>query len=247
MQRKRTGLERWLYRIRYMFVMSIHNKVGHFQAHLDQIALLPDPAPYTIRSMDPKNADDLRAWVEIIADAYGDPSVSSEKAERSLKEHLFLDISDTFFVIDGEYPVGTVSIGTYREKPHVGGICRFAVRKAYQGQGLGKYLRLLGYHIHRERGIRYGEDIISMKREKSIMLVFFCGFRPQHDMRYISYTGALENINFFQRWRIRLKLNRMYREYLEIQNQRFQSNYGGEDKGRQGESENENSGASGRL
>jgi len=241
---KRKGLARLLYRLRYLFVMNIDNKVGHFQAHLEQLARLPDPAPYTVMQMDPDNPEHIQAWMAIIADAYGEVYPNPGVALAVMQKHLFLQVHETVFLCDGEKPIATVSIGTHREKPHVGGMCRLAVSTAYQGQSLGKYMRLLGYHKLYERGIRYGEEIISARRDKSIMMSFFCGFKPQHNMKYISYTGALENINFFQKLRIRWKINRLYREYERIWDQRFRSNYGGLDHPVQwGGKSNEDSGA----
>ena len=109
--------------------MNIDNKVGHFQGHLETVARLPDPAPFTIRSMDTKDPEQIQAWMEIIADAYGESFSDPEAAVAAMKEHLFLNVFETVFLCDGEQPIGAVSIGTYKEKPHVGGLCRLAVRQ----------------------------------------------------------------------------------------------------------------------
>ena len=247
MGKQKSGLARFLYRLRYMFVMNIDNKVGHFQGHLETVARLPDPAPFTVRTMDLADPQQIQDWMEIIADAYGEAFADPQAAVSAMKEHLFLNVFETVFLCDADRPIGAVSIGTYKEKPHVGGLCRLAVREEYQGRSLGKFMRLLGYHTLYDRGIRYGEGIISAKRDKSIMMIYFCGFKPQHNMKYVSYTGHLENINWFQRQRIRRKLERLYREFEQIRDQRFLSNYGAPAADRQEGANHENSGAGGRL
>ena len=89
MTQKNKGLAGVFYKLRYMFVMNIDNKVGHFQGHLECIPRLPDPNPFKVRAMNPAHPEDVRAWMEIIADAYGEVMKNPEDALLAMHEHLF--------------------------------------------------------------------------------------------------------------------------------------------------------------
>lgn len=214
-----------LYRIRYSLVVNIDNKVGCLQANLNRIHRLPDARSYVIREVDINNPAEIKEWINIIEESYGDEKYDHKKAIQQFQNHLFLKDTQTFFIMDKSVPVGTVSIGVYKGKEHIGGIFRIAILKNYQGHGLGKLMLLYGYHQLRERGINYGESIITLKRESSIMLHYSCGFKAQHNMRYISYKGILDNINLIQKLRIKLKLKRMYKIFRRRSDEKLISDY----------------------
>lgn len=222
-------IRRLIYKLRYILVFKIDNKTGYFQADLNLIYRLPELKRFSVMKMDLQNQQHIDAWKEIVSDAYGEEIKDCEREIRRLINHPFLHVTDTILIMEQDKAIATVSLGTYKESPHIGGLLRIAIRSEYQGIGLGKYCVLLGYNILYERGIRYGESIVASQRNSSIMTHYACGFKHQNNMKYITYKGALENINFIQKFRIRLKLDKMYKEYLKKSNERFISNYIGTD------------------
>jgi GNAT superfamily N-acetyltransferase len=167
------------------------------------------------------NREHIGVWADIINDAYDDMHYTEEQAENFFTNHLFLQNLETFLLKIGGSYVATISIGGYKENIQIGGVCRIAVKKAYQGRGIEKLLILYGYAKLKERGIKYGESLIASKRNVSMMAHFGLGFKPQYDMKYISYKGALKNVNSIQKYRLRKRLQNNYKKYLE----NFNNNY----------------------
>lgn len=42
--------------------------------------------------------------------------------------------------MDGEKPIATISIGTFKDNEKIGGDARIAVKKDYKGMGIGSFL-----------------------------------------------------------------------------------------------------------
>jgi GNAT superfamily N-acetyltransferase len=187
--------------------------IVHLQADLGH---LPSPSaidPFHTREMDMESADDLQLWVEIVNEAYDDGPYDLAAARKHIHEHLFLNISNIYFVVDGETPVGTISIGTYKANANVGGDAKIAVKKDYQGHGLGTYMILYGFGEMRKHGLRYAESIISIRRDTSIAIHFRCGFLPQYGRKYCQYKN--QRRFFFIRMFVNLKLRRLYKHYRD--------------------------------
>lgn len=173
----------------------------HVQADLDNILPLPAISSYYNRRIDVNNHNEVSQWVKIVNDAYSDSDINSNQAKQLLVNHHFLNDTESFFVFDGDIPMATVSIGIYKENPEVGGVFRLAVRKDYQNKGLGKYIILLGYHKLKERGIKYGESVISSNRFKSMIVHMKCGMIPQYNPQVVTHKGSNFNKNIIQRFR----------------------------------------------
>ncbi len=219
----------FLYKLRYILYTNIDDKLCYLQADLDSIHRLPDINPFYVRDLDINNETDVSSWVNIVNAAYsiygGELPYTLEKAKDQLVNHLFLLDTKTFFVIDGDQPIATVTAGVFKNNPHVGSIARLAVKPEYQGKGLGKFIILYGYHWLRSEGIRYGESLISSKRDRSIMVHLSCGFRPQLNMGEITWKGGEQNTNYIQRWRLNRKLDKLSAEFFEdMRNGRFANN-----------------------
>lgn len=193
----------------FKYQLNYSRTIVHLHANLDNIPKLQDISPFYVREMDVQNENDLRHWSEIVSNAYQDGVYDSESVHQHFNNHLFLKIIKTYFVMDGDLPIGTISIGSYKTNPNVGGDARIAVKRNYQGLGLGKYLILLGFHRLREMGIRNGESIISIKREKSILLHFHCCFVPQFNRNYIHYQKQKRFLLI--RWLVNFKLKYLYK------------------------------------
>src|SRR5690554_5700931 len=121
--------------LKYCFYYKINEKVGHLQANLNRLHRLPNIVPYNIKEISIHDVKHLEQWIELIADAYGDEKYNIESAKNYFKDHLFLKNIMIYLLFDKRMPIGTISIGIYKDTPHVGGLCRIAVRKEYQGQG----------------------------------------------------------------------------------------------------------------
>lgn len=161
--------------------------------------------------MDFESADDLSSWVDIVNDAYAEEPYDISAARKHIQHHLFLQVAATYFVMHEQKPVATISVGTYKDNRTVGGDARLAVLTKYQGHGLGQYLIHYGFGQLRERQVRYGESIISIRRDASIRLHFRCGFLPQYRRRYQQYKGQRRSHIIYAI--VNLKLWMLYRAY----------------------------------
>lgn len=163
--------------------------------------------------------DDLEQWLEIVNDAYDEPYHDISYAINHIRTHLFLNITNVYLILDNDVPVGTISIGTYKSNNNIGGDARIAIKKKYQSKGLGVFMITLGFHKLRDLGIKYGESIISIIRDQSIMLHFKCGFVPQTNRKYIQYKN--QKRHFIIRMLVKAKLMRLYNQYINKLSRQF--------------------------
>ena len=217
-----------LKKIQSLFYLNIDNKVVHLQNSLENYPqsesvrnLLKHKHSLEVKELNVENEEDVTEWVSIINDAYDDANYDYQKGKNLLTNHLFLTDTETFLLQYDTKTIATFSIGIYKESSNIGGAFRFAVRKQFQNKGIGKLLSIYGYAKLKERGIKYGESIFASKRTASIMAHFKLGFIPQYNMKYISYKGALKNVNFIQRYRLRKRLRKQYRKYIDDFNKCF--------------------------
>lgn len=159
--------------------LNFGNAIVHLQADLDLVRQPADVSPLYVREMNPSDIADLTVWAELklINGAYQEsPSWDVNTAKKHIENHLFLNISKTYFLIDGNIPVAAISIGVYRTNPQIGGQARIAVRGDIQGKGLGKFIISYGCQQLKAQGLQLCENIVSIKRERSIRTHFRCGF-----------------------------------------------------------------------
>lgn len=193
--------------------------IVHLQADLELIPLPKDIFPLYVKELDVNNESDLKKWSEIVTDAYGDAVYDISSAKQHIHNHLFLKITNVYFVMDGAEPVATISIGRYKNNPEVGGDARIAVSKNYQGRGLGKFVIAYGYTKLREQGVRLGESIISVPRKQSILLHYQCGFFPQYNKKYFQYS--VQKRYWFVHYRVNKELKKLYKEYISSLSEKF--------------------------
>jgi GNAT superfamily N-acetyltransferase len=205
-------------KVRGFFYFNIDNKIVHLQNNIgwfsDAFVTKKLGEGYVFEPLVLSSIEQINIWADIVNEAYDDTNYSQQEATKALTAHLFLQDLETFFLKYENKYVGTVSIGQYQENIDVGGCFRLAVKRGFQGKDLGKALIYYGYAKLRERGIEYGESVISSKRSASMMLHFSLGFKPQYDMESISYKGALSNVNLIQRYRLRNRLRSNYQQYI---------------------------------
>jgi len=171
------------------------------------------------------NHNELDKWIYLINSTYGDCNLDIGQAGKLLNNHPFFVETETFcFSINESSIVCSISIGQFKENPQVGTVYRLSVSNELKHKGIGRLLLQYGYAKLRERGLKLGESIISSKRKPSFFLHLDLGFRPQLDDRYISYHGALKNINSLQKFRLRQRVQGYYKEYLMYFNEKFKDN-----------------------
>lgn len=177
------------------------NAEVHVQADLNEIIPLPDILPLYTKKIDLNDSEQVNAWVEVVNEAYADANYDFESAQKLLTRHHFLVDTETFLIFDKNKVIATVSCGIYPDFPDVGGVFRLAVRKDYQGRGVGKYIILYGYHHLKNIGIKKGESVISAHRTVSIITHIKCGLKPQYDPKKVYHKRSYFNRNYIQRKR----------------------------------------------
>lgn len=115
---------------------DINNKPVHLHKKLtgaDQAFELTN-----VRLFDYKSIEDYQRWCSIINAAYKEENYTLESAKCILENHPFLQDTETFFYLnENKEPVGTISIGIYRDCPDVAGDFRLAVYPDLQNLGIG--------------------------------------------------------------------------------------------------------------
>jgi GNAT superfamily N-acetyltransferase len=166
----------------------------HMQVKLNSLSSLPEISPYYVKKLDNKSEFDVQEWMNMLNEAYDDSEINFSQAKKLLVNHHFLEKTETFFVMDDQIPMATVSIGEYPNKQNYGGVYRLAVKKKYQNKGLGKYIILLGYHLLKKRGLVIGESVINIKRKKSVFVHLSCGLLPEYNPENIAHVNSYGSI-----------------------------------------------------
>lgn len=171
----------FLAHLRYVFNFNINRIVVNLQADLTQLPLLLIPEGFEIREMNADNRVDIATWIDIVNQSYPDASEDNSTFFNLLYHHPFLIVEKIFFITKCSVPVGTVTAGRYRKNRSTGGDARIAILPREQGKGLGLLAINYAFHFLRNLGIESGETVITLKRTRSILLHFRCGFVPQYD------------------------------------------------------------------
>lgn len=204
-------------------------------------AILREKYGLTVRTIDYDDKKDLETWCSIIHDSYDDCHFTIDSAKVYLTKHKFLMNTETFLFSDqdGE-EFATVSIGLYKNKPHIGGGFRFGVRNSYQGKGYGYICLLYGFSKLASMGIKHAESIIAIKRVVSLNIHFALGFRPQYRSKYtatkssskttrLPFSKSLRNLfvhyfyipDLFRTVYLQSKLHKSYRHFLKRERESF--------------------------
>lgn len=136
------------------------------------------PSGYEIRPMDIHDDGDIAAWLAIHNDAYG-RSWKEGDYRRAILDHPALAVSQTFFVVADDGPVGAASIGVFRRNTRIGAGHYLGVMRRAQGLGLGRQLVAHRYAVLRDRGFTACESQTHIGRTGSLIIHFDCGFRPK--------------------------------------------------------------------
>jgi GNAT superfamily N-acetyltransferase len=136
------------------------------------------PAGFEMRPMDMHDRADIAAWLAIHNDAYG-RSWKEDDYRWAILDHPILEVSDTFFVVGDEGPVGAASVGVFRRNERVGAGHYLGVMRSAQGLGLGRQLVAHRYAVLRDRGFTACESQTQIGRTPSLIIHFECGFQPK--------------------------------------------------------------------
>lgn len=198
--------------LKYVFNFNVSRILINSQMDLSDLPELRYPDGYVVREMDVNNPDEINSWVRIINESYPDVFEDFDSFQRHLHNHVFLTDCKVFLLVRDGKPVGTITAGLYRKDSSVGGAARVAVLPSERGRGLGFFLLSYAYHYLRAQGIKRGETIAAIKREKSILNHFQCGFKPQFDRSKVMFDAQR------RMWPARLiaerKAKKLYEDYL---------------------------------
>ncbi len=199
--------------------MSFRNKfdINNKPVHLQKV-LTEEDASFElscIRQFNHESKEDYQMWCSIVNAAYEEENYVAETAKETLMNHSFLCNTETYFYLDEHgTPIGTISIGSYRDALDVAGDFRLAVNPDYQNLGIGGGLIKYANHRMYLRGHRLAESIISYKRNTSLYLHYKCGYKPQKTInRWALKSNFLNYILGFDRKTIK-KAEEIYQAYL---------------------------------
>lgn len=196
----------------------------YLQADLSFLPPLKIKPPYYTRKMDMEDDNDMRLWIETVNDAYsefGEKEISFKDGQNYLSNHLFMNVWDVYFMMNGDEQIGAITIGTYKENKRIGCVSRIAIKSKYKGKGLGKQIIAFAYHHLYENGIKFGQSIIGLKRTASIITHMKCGFYPQFFKKYYVYDN--QQRFFFIRLITLIRLLKLYTKYLNHTSKNFLS------------------------
>ena len=111
------------------YLSNFNKTIVHLQCDIDNIPEPKDISPLFIREMDIEDDGDIQSWIDIVNEAYNESPYDVKAARNQLKNHLFLNIDAVYFIMDKTEPIGTISIGTYKENKNMGGDARIAIKK----------------------------------------------------------------------------------------------------------------------
>lgn len=161
------------------FVRDIYAVNIHLQARADALPPLErDIAPFTVRLMDTADPRDIRAWLHIQREGFGQQMEEAD-FDRIILHHPTYDIRQTYFLLERDEPVGAASAGVYRGNPSIGIGHQATVLPHIRGRGLGLYLQLYRYHTLRAEGLRLFGTETTLFYRRAILNDFHIGFRPK--------------------------------------------------------------------
>lgn len=160
------------------------------RSDLTRLPAVRPPAGFEIRPMDMHDLADIGAWLAIHNDTYG-RSWTEDDYQWAILDHPILDVSDTFFVVGDDGPVGAASVGVFRRNERVGAGHYLGVMRRAQGLGLGRQLVAHRYTVLRDRGFTACESQTHIGRTPSLIIHFECGFQPKlHRDHWNSREGS---------------------------------------------------------
>ena len=195
------------------YLLNYSRTVIFLQLDLSHLPSEIDTYPYTIKEIDLNSNEDIELWLDVVNNSYDDIKYNFSEAKEHLSKHHFLKFNKIFLLKEGKIPIATYGIGTYKNNPSIGGSNRLAVRKEYQGKGIGRLIFLYGLNKFKEIDIKYVEHIISIPRTASILLHFKCGFIPQYNRKYVQYKK--QKRFFVIRLLVNYKLKKIYKKYID--------------------------------
>lgn len=205
---KKYGL---LTHLKYLF--DYDHVIINLHTYLDYIPAFKERPGYEIREVDINDPEIIKQWVDIVNDAFRHKiPYDVDSAKKYLDNHLYKKVEKIFFLFSEDKPVGTYFLGFFKNNTDIGTTGRLAVKKDFQGKGLGKYLVLFGLNKLKENRYSYAEHVFVVGRDYSIRVYLKCGSRPEFREKYLQLKPTRKNI--FVTYLARRKVRKMYRKHL---------------------------------
>lgn len=175
----------------------------------------------SVQILDINNDDHVATWCDIINHSYSEFNYNIDSARLFLNDDKYYSNRVTYiYIYNGEY-CATVSVGTYKRNPKVGGAFKFGVKKECQGRGLGGIAILYAFSRLKERGLEIGESSILITRKTSLYLHFKLGFRPQYNPKYFALPASSDFFYRIIKVIPLLKLKLEYRKFINAEKRKF--------------------------
>jgi len=198
--------------LRYVFNLNVSNISINLQIDLRELPYLLVPDGYEMVKMNIADDAQINKWVGIVNSSYPDGKETYQSFKNMIENHSFLKNIEVFFLIHSNEKIGTVSIGQFKTNEKYGGDARIAILPTQRGKGLGLYLINFAFHTIKNRGLCYGESVISSKRTESLWLHFKLGFTPQFDRSKINFD--IQKRLPIARKIAKKRVLRLYKKYL---------------------------------
>ena len=184
----------------------------HLRLETQRIPTLQeDISPLTIKEMDMMDDDQIKKWLEIINDSFGRNWKQKNYQEKVLNNPL-INVLKTFFVMDGERPIGVSSIGLWRKNPEIGAGHYGAILKEYHNRGIGKYLFLFRVHALKDLGVEIIDAQSNLSHPKSLFIHFDSGYLIKDGPDYWNTPDYFPRII---RRLVNARLKKLYVEWKE--------------------------------
>lgn len=143
----------------------------------DGLPPLRDIAPLTVREVPTGQwtLADHTAWHDLMQKSFA----RKMDIDTILFHQPVLDITHTYFLMDGSRSIGVVSLGTFRKNTCIGTLHFLGLDPAYLNRGLGKWLLLYGYHQLHTQGFSCFEGETTIEHQRAVLIHFSLGSRPK--------------------------------------------------------------------
>ena len=201
-------MKTWLKKLKRQW--SINSVLICTQGDISIVPPLPQNDQLVIEEMQMSDLGDIAKWLTIHNDAFLRQWVVND-FQQNVINHPYLLIKKSFFILVDREPVGSISVGVFRQNEKVGIGHYMALKRQWQGKGFGKYLILLKLNVLNQFGLTTAEGETTLNRHQSIYLHFSLGFQPKKGLDYWNTPDTSAPLIKMLAWR---KLNRMYHDWL---------------------------------
>jgi len=178
-------------RVRTLF--SPNFGLVYFQCDLSKpLPPLPVIKPFYIKEMDTRNEFQIKEWLSVINQAFK-TNYSRTDFEKIILTHPYYEVTHTYFLMDRDECIGTVSEAYYRNNKKIGVTHMLGIKQEHRGKNFGKYMILYVLHQLKDHGYSYCEGESRLSYKKSLHIHFDFGFYPK---KKADYWNTKDNASF---------------------------------------------------